>query len=255
MTLFTTFFLCALPACGAIWSSPANLDESRNPFLLLNRSVEAYGGRAVMLDLTDLRFESEIILHQGTDRIQGWARVVFAPPRRLLSTVRFEGGEEKTVFSNSREQGERINGKATDRDVTPDLEKRRRTLMIHSFFLENDARTVDLVHTADDRGRKCAVLTRKAENETWKLWIDLEKYRIRKVSLLMKAADPASGIHGPLTVEWQYDDFEVMDGRLVPRSSWVLLNDHLFQEGRVTRFALNRGIPEADFSPAPPLDP
>ncbi|MBU0755048.1 MAG: hypothetical protein KJ645_07890, partial [Planctomycetes bacterium] len=161
--------------------------------------------------------------------------------------LRLEGGDQKIVVSDGQNRGEWINGKPTDRDVTADLVQRKRLTMIHAFFLEEEVKDVTLAEVERLEDRPCACLDKRCGEETWRIWIDLSEYRIRKIGLLMPSAEQASGLSGSLAVDWIFDDFQWVESRLVPFTYQTFLNGTLFQEGRILRFALNQGFTTDDF--------
>ena len=135
----------------------------------------------------------------------------------------------------------------TGRDVDADLERRRRLTMIHAFFLEGGAGDVDLCPLARTEGRLHAVLSKVSGLETWKLWIDLDEFLIRRIRLLLPPGNGAVGVTGPMTVEWRFLDFRMAGKRLVPHTFRILLNGRPFQEGRITEFRMDQGLTDEDF--------
>jgi hypothetical protein len=241
--------LLAGGGCRSAPTPPAHFEGTWSAPALLERSIEAYGGPGVLMDFTDMTVEHEIQARLGKTWRKGSALLRMKPPDLLYSAVRLKGGDEKVVFFDGSERGERINGEPTDRDVSPDLLQRRRSSMIHAFFRADDYAGVTLSSRDDLLGVACAVLSKEAGDETWRIWIDLEEFLIRKIRLVLPSAEASTGLPGRLTVEWYHADFKRVSGRLVPHAYRTYLNGELFQQGRVKAFALNQGLETGDFHP------
>jgi hypothetical protein len=249
--LMTVALLSVAVACTPLPDPPADFKGPWTAENILRCSVEAYGGKEVVLEFEDMTYQCHITVLQGTDWTKGDTDLRIKKPDLIFSFLRLENGDEKTVFYDGRERDEWINGKTTGREVEADLERRRRLTLVHAFFMEKDQNDVVLAETTKEQGLPCAVLLKKTGFETWKLWIDLERFLIRKIRLLLPPGDPASGVTGPLSVEWHYSGFRPMAGRLVPRQFQIYLNGELFQKGEITRFSLNQGLTDKDFRPDP----
>jgi len=234
--------------CAAVDGPPAVQGQSLDPARLLARSLAVYGGAQAVTEFEDLTLLCRIRARLGETWIEGRTLLRFKPPRALLSLVVLEDGSRQLAWCDGEDQGERVNGRDVERDVSADLDQRRRLLMIHAFFLEEDGRHALFEGLDEAEGARCAVLSRKDGERTWQLWIDPEDATIRKIRLDMPSAQEATGLPGEMTVEWTYGGFETRQGRLVPRTYAIRLNGRLFQEGEVLRFALNQGLSLDDFS-------
>jgi hypothetical protein len=235
--------------CRSAPKPPADFKGTWSAAALLERSIEAYGGAEKLLSFEDLTVECEISARFGKSWQKGETLLRIKPPDLLYSAVRLRGGDEKIVFFDGSERGEWINGQPTIRDVRSDLLQRRRSSMIHAFFQEEGAAGVILSSRDDLAGISCAVLSKQAGEETWRIWIDLKEFLIRKIRLILPSAEAATGLAGSLTVDWYYAVFKRESGRLVPFAYRTYLNGELFQEGRVKAFALNQELTAKEFHP------
>jgi hypothetical protein len=166
-----------------------------------------------------------------------------------LFSLQLEGESQKVVYSDGRISGERMDGAPTNRIVEPDLKRLLRSTLIHGFFLENQARAVRISPAVKMGGFTCTVLSLDQDGESWKIWIDLDRFFIRKKRLLLPPGDPLSGSSGPVSVEWFFSDFQPMNQRWVAQTFQIFRNGNSFQEGKVTRFSLNEGLPDEAFLP------
>jgi hypothetical protein len=235
------------PACRIPPGPPAGFEGEWSPQALLTRSVRAYGGPEAVIDFDDLGFDCRIEVLQDGRRIEGTTRLLFKRPDLIYFISALEEAGERIVLFDGRESLELHDGSPTGRDVSADLERRRRLTMIHAFFLDGSAEGVELIPPQRIEERWHAVLEKSIGGETWKLWIDLEDFLIRRIRLYLPSGDPESGRAGPLSVEWTFRDFREISGRTVPHAFRIHLNGQLFQEGEITGFRLNQGLGAEDF--------
>lgn len=238
-----------ISACRAPVQPPDGFEGRWSPRALALRSVEAYGGGPAVLDFEDLAYECEISIQADRGWVTGTTTLRFKKPDWFYSSLNLRNGGEKIQFYDGLRSGERINGTSTDRDIGTDLDRRRRSTLIHAFLLEEGGEPMELSGRGEAGGMRCAVLTKRAGVEIWKVWIDLERFLIRKIRLLLPPGDAASGVAGPLSVEWRFSDFKEVEGRQVPHVYEQHLNGKLFQKGRITSFRLNGGLTQDDFRP------
>lgn len=240
---------CALLSlgCSSMAEAPPDFEGEWTALSLLNRSVQAYGGPAAILDFQDITIRCDIDVFNGQAWVHGSTLMRMTPPDRLLSQTVLEKVGEKVVYSNAHGQGERIDGQSTGRDVTDDLRQSFRRTRIHAFFLEDQAEHVTITANTTLDKRPCTVLTRTAGQEKWRIWIDLDQFLIRKIRLVLAKAESASNVPGALSVEWLFSNFKYRGIRNVPFSYKTYLNGKLFQKGEVTEVLLNQGLKEEDF--------
>jgi hypothetical protein len=165
--------------------------------------------------------------------------------------VEIEGAGVKEVFFDGTKSGEKINGFRTTRSVEKDLERRIRQIMIHAFFLEENALSPVLPPPEKVEDSLCARLSRTVGEETWRIWIDLDHYYIRKIRLLLPPGEGKEmGISGAVTVEWRFREFKRHGLRLLPHLCETFINDRPFQQSRIQAFRMNQGFEDRDFLPA-----
>ena len=230
-------------SCRTPYGPPKDFEGEWSQRELLMRSVHAYGGPEAVLTFKDLSFDCEITVQEDGRQVKGKTHLRFKPPDRLFFTSDLDQVGNQVVLSNGRESLEFLYGAPTGRDVKADLERRRRLTMIHVFFLEGEAGEVDLGPPTKIEGRLHAVLSKKSGVETWRLWIDLDEFLIRRIRLLLPSGEGA----GPMSVEWRFMDFKKAGKRLVPHAFRIFLNARPFQEGRITEFRMDQGLTEEDF--------
>lgn len=235
------FLLFLLSACAAPRMAPIAL----TPWELLNKSVQAYGGEEAVLNLQDMTSRIAVAVFRDGVWRTGESLLRFKQPDLLYSAIKIQGMGEKTVYNNGRKSEERINGKATNRSVKRDLKRRLRLSMIHAFFLENRAEEVQFMGIQEVNGRDCAVLLKKADQETWRIFIDQEQGLIRKIGLTLPPQDSGA------IVDWTFDEFKRTQARMAPQVCVTRINDKVFQRGRLLEFQMNSGLTETDFTPFP----
>jgi len=249
---FLLLIFCFLFSCMSAPLPPDGLQDIWTPSKLITQSVTAYGGPKAVLEFNDISYSMDLAIYQNNRWLTGTSRLLMKQPDMLYSEMNIEGIGEKIVFFDGDEAGELLNGKISGRNVDQDLNRRRKLTMIHAFFLENRSESVTIRPCEKVGDHRCAVLSKDEGEETWRIWIDLNSFLIRKIRLLLpKGQDGAAGIAGPVTVDWNFKEFKKIQGRQVPHTFITYLNDGPFQRGRISRFKMNSGLADIDFFPAP----
>jgi len=236
--LFGFILLLPLFSCSSWPRTPEGFEGEYTPYALLMRSVDAYGGPGKVLDFKKMTCQWEVSIPSKEGFSRGISRLELERSGNLTSELRLEDAGCISVRGNADQSREWIDGKPTDRDVQAVVDRLRRSTLIHAFFLEDRATGVELSPPVIMEGEPCAVLALERRGQSWKIWIDLNQFLIRKKRLVLPAGDEAGGIAGPLSMEWSYSGFEMMDGRLVPTRFKLDRNSRPFMEGRITRFDL-----------------
>lgn len=249
MKRFLPIILFVSIGCSMTPAPPADFKGEWTPLTILGHSADAYGGESAILGFNDMTVEQMISVYQGRGWVKGETLMRFKPPEWIYESLRIGEEAERVVYHDGETAGEIIGGQRTGRKVQADLERRRRQLLLHGFFMEDGARHTTIDMRVDLEGVKCVVLARKADGERWRIWIDLEQYLIRKVELFMKAGNAAVGLTGDIVIDWYYSDFRWVGKRLVPHAFLTFINKKPFQKGKVERAVVDTGLTRKDFSP------